>query len=207
MSMRWCGNTEKHVAHRWPLGVNDFIGERPSAVRLAQFYCNAVVPSDLTPVAASTPASTTEPALSEELAPITGDPTPGVTEVYAPSQWRHKPLDFSVTYYLSGPITGYPQDNHPAFAMAKGILESIGLKVVSPHELPVPRKKKDYELWQHMMLACQRLLDDAGAIVMLKGWPQSRGARAELNMAMGRQLPVYYLDDDLILHNMNMEQI
>ena len=39
-----------------------------------------------------------------------------------------------VTYYLSGPMAGYPELNFPAFASAQWALaQKLKLKVLSPH--------------------------------------------------------------------------
>lgn len=109
-------------------------------------------------------------------------------------------IDFSLTYYLSGPMKGYPELNFPAFEAAMQQLQDSGLKILSPHMLSPDKQNptdQDYLAYDFEMMTkhCQ-------GIILLKGWPRSVGARAELEIALTLQWPVYYYNS-WILTDMN----
>lgn len=88
-------------------------------------------------------------------------------------------------WYLAGPMTGLPEHNYPAFAAAKADLESIGFKILSPHEIdfketPETRGTKHYSVYLRegfkLLLRCQ-------GIILLPDWTMSRGAMAEFYLA------------------------
>ncbi|MBQ1761926.1 MAG: DUF4406 domain-containing protein [Aquincola sp.] len=75
--------------------------------------------------------------------------------------------------YLSGPMTGLPEMNYPAFHAEAARLRALGYDVVSPAEggeLPT------YEAYMRrgmlQMLTCD-------TVALLPGWLNSRGAVAE----------------------------
>lgn len=88
--------------------------------------------------------------------------------------------------YLSGPMSGLPEFNYPAFKAAALQLERFGFEVVNPAENGLP-KEAAWE--QHMRLDIQLMLDCDG-LVMLSGWENSKGARIERRLAMELGLPV-----------------
>jgi hypothetical protein len=75
--------------------------------------------------------------------------------------------------YISGPMTGLPDNNFPAFIEAKKMLEKIGHGVVSPVDAP----KSDS--WEEYMRHDIRLLSMCNAIYYLPGYGNSRGAMLE----------------------------
>jgi len=82
--------------------------------------------------------------------------------------------------YLSGPMTGYPDDNYAAFAEAARSLRSRGFDVVSPAE-DVPNREAS---WEHLMRhALRKMLSGVEAVVVLPGWKSSRGANVEVAVA------------------------
>ena len=111
-------------------------------------------------------------------------------------------MDMNITYYLGGPMRGYPEHNWPAFRAACEQLRAAGLKIISPHEVnpaanqdpsvanpdvyvyPLKYLKTDIEA----MIKCDGL-------ILLKGWPKSRGAKAELSIALDLEYPVYFYDN------------
>jgi len=119
-------------------------------------------------------------------------------------QQRWNPeIDFGLTYYLSGPMSGIPEYNYPAFEEAARILRQTGLRIESPHENPVPpQQMSEADLWTHMMELCIDQMERCGGIILLKGWPQSRGSRQELQIAMQKDWPVWFYND-YQLTNMN----
>ena len=122
-------------------------------------------------------------------------------------QQRWNPeIDFELTYYISGPMSGYIHHNFPAFEDAARVLRDTGLKIVSPHETPTPpgfASMSEEERWKVMVdLDIQAMREQCSGIIMLKGWPQSRGARAEIAVAFELNWPVWYYHD-YQLTNMN----
>jgi hypothetical protein len=91
-----------------------------------------------------------------------------------------------MTVYLSGPMTGLPEFNHPFFAETAAALRGAGYTVVSPHELAGPGLTWE----EYMRIDLRALLDGPEAIVMLPGWEASRGARIELETAKAIGLDV-----------------
>ena len=118
-------------------------------------------------------------------------------------------FDFTKLYYLAGPMSGYPQFNYPAFEAAAWALRNTGIRITSPHEAAWPEGHEtmsEEELWQEMMRLTGLQLADAEGIILLRGWPQSRGARAELSIALERTLPVYFYHDFKLV-NMNKVEL
>jgi hypothetical protein len=55
--------------------------------------------------------------------------------------------------YISGPMTGYPDLNFPAFHLAASVLRSEGFTVISPAEIELPRVRSKYQL---QLMICRR---------------------------------------------------
>ncbi len=115
-------------------------------------------------------------------------------------------LDKKILYYISGPMTGYENFNYPAFQSAKEELANAGVLVASPHDNPWPDEElvklnsgnPDF-LWKFMMKSALRLLLDCDGIILLPGWPKSRGAVAETNIAASMCMPMYYLAENYLI--------
>jgi hypothetical protein len=84
----------------------------------------------------------------------------------------------SMIIYISGPMTGYPELNYPAFQNAAQQLRELGYAVISPHEVE-PLE----QTWVGYMRADIKALMDCQKVVTLSGWENSRGARIEVNLA------------------------
>ena len=81
--------------------------------------------------------------------------------------------------YISGPMTGIPEFNFPAFNQAATRLRGCGLDVVNPAEI-----NKDTTMsWEDCMRADIKALCDCDTIVMLPGWENSKGAHLEVHIA------------------------
>lgn len=80
--------------------------------------------------------------------------------------------------YIAGPMTGKPMFNYPKFhGYAAMIEKEWGCKVLNPARQPNGLKYTEY---------LRRAMEDvkqATAIVLLEGWPQSRGALQECEKA------------------------
>lgn len=115
-------------------------------------------------------------------------------------------FDLNLYYYISGPMTGYPKYNYERFEEVATWLREMGLKVMSPHENEWPKgheKMEESRLWGEMMKKCAEQMKQCSGIIMLQGWPQSRGAKSELKDAMDVGWPVWFLSDQNVLLTMN----
>lgn len=96
--------------------------------------------------------------------------------------------DLEDQVYIAGPMTGYPDHNHPTFTAAAEWLRGAGFRVISPHELHQPGAHPwDWYLRRDLaeLVKCTR-------IVMLPGWDDSRGARLEHTVAKALGLQITY---------------
>lgn len=87
-------------------------------------------------------------------------------------------------YFLSGPMTGYPNYNREAFHEAEKRLSSKGDIILSPAYLPEGLSHEHY-FW-----ICKAYLDVSDAIYLLKGHRESRGSRLELEYARALRLKI-----------------
>jgi Domain of unknown function (DUF4406) len=114
-----------------------------------------------------------------------------------------KGFDFSKTYYLSGPMAGYEELNFPAFDEAAEDLRAAGISIISPAEIAIDKvdpTDEDYLANDFAVMASQ-----CEGIILLQGWPASKGARAELEIALTLKWPVYYYEN-YVLIDMNGEK-
>lgn len=96
--------------------------------------------------------------------------------------------------YLSGPMTGIPEYNYPEFERVTKYLRAKDMEVVSPHEIPAPVEElKDEALWEYYMAKCKEQVAECDTIILMEGWPESRGARQELQWAIEQHMPVYFI--------------
>jgi len=99
--------------------------------------------------------------------------------------------------YLSGPMTGLPEFNVPAFMAAALRLRTEGHEVFNPAEsfggrLDLPRDeyfRKDFE-------ELVRVANNGGYVVVLPGWEKSRGATLEVLAAAEMGIRVMTLDGE-----------
>lgn len=94
--------------------------------------------------------------------------------------------------YIAGPMTGYPEWNHPAFYAMAEKLRAAGHAVICPAELHEASHDVPWHWYLRRDLAelvkCDR-------IVLLPGWWESRGARLEHYVAKQLGLEVIYPHD------------
>lgn len=88
--------------------------------------------------------------------------------------------------YISGPITGKPDGNKPAFAAAAKTLRADGWLVVNPHDV----NAKHPGVWESHMRADIQALMKCDYVRLLPGWSRSRGARLEVAIANALGIPV-----------------
>jgi hypothetical protein len=96
--------------------------------------------------------------------------------------------------YVSGPMTGFPEFNKPAFYAAEQALRAAGFEVVNPVDNGVP---DDAEWHQHMRADIKMLMDCTG-VALLPGWLKSNGARLEADIAVRLGMRVEVLADWLV---------
>ena len=119
--------------------------------------------------------------------------------------------------YISGPMTGLPNNNRAAFDAAARRLSVVGHFVINPHDLTpifgtaevIEKAFKEYYLsraehWsefekrnspavrlaESVMDADLAAVRSCDAIYLLRGWESSRGAKKELSEAIAHGLTV-----------------
>lgn len=92
--------------------------------------------------------------------------------------------------YISGPMTGLPEFNYPAFHAAASRLRTQGFDVVNPAELDTDTTKE----WHHYMRNDIKALVDCDHVIVLPGWEKSRGATLEVFIATQLGMKVEPLD-------------
>ena len=80
--------------------------------------------------------------------------------------------------YLSGPMTGLPGLNFPAFAAMTGHLRASGHRVTNPAEI-----NPDGGSWNDCMRRDIVALMYCDTVATLPGWEHSKGARLEVLIA------------------------
>lgn len=92
------------------------------------------------------------------------------------------------TIYLSGPISGMPEKNHPLFMRVAGCLRGMGHRVYNPREFtwtePTFPKRKAFAEY------CAFICNEADTIVLLPGWQKSKGATTEHGLAENCSLDI-----------------
>lgn len=91
--------------------------------------------------------------------------------------------------YVSGPMTGLPKHNFPAFSRATKALRKVGYKVISPAELD--KKNQKPMTWEQCLRRDLIQVVRCDAIATLPGWQDSRGANLEIHVAKKLSMPVH----------------
>ena len=98
--------------------------------------------------------------------------------------------------YVSGPMTGIPELNFPAFNRVTVLLRSQGHEVINPVEIN-PDPNAD---WYDCIVADIRAMQGCDAICLLKGWHNSWGAKIEYCVAKRHNMK-RMLESDLYNNN------
>jgi len=96
--------------------------------------------------------------------------------------------------YISGPITGMPDLNFPAFHEAARLLRAAGYTVTNPAELDEQDAGKTLT-WEQYMRRDIKVLMDCDGVALLDGWEESRGACMEADIALQLSMQVEPLAD------------
>jgi Domain of unknown function (DUF4406) len=91
--------------------------------------------------------------------------------------------------YISGPMTGHPEFNYPAFHAAETKLRDAGHTVLNPARQP------KQATWEDYMRADIAAVVSADGVALLPGWRTSRGARLEHHVAAELGLEIKDLVD------------
>lgn len=92
--------------------------------------------------------------------------------------------------YISGPMSGLPELNFPAFHDAAEKLRGKGFDAVNPAEL---NAELDAD-WHYYMRNDIKALCDCDALALLPGWEKSSGAQLELHIAHRLGLDVHMIE-------------
>jgi hypothetical protein len=114
--------------------------------------------------------------------------------------------------YIAGPMTNVNNHNFPLFDHVTEVLRAVGYRVFSPAEhareilgsLQTIQKmgKSELEEYVRVELMPAQLIwicRHADAMVMLPGWQQSPGAKAEHALAQWRKIPIYECPDVVLV--------
>lgn len=86
--------------------------------------------------------------------------------------------------FISGPMTGYPEDNFPAFFSAQARLEADGWTVINPARHGRLSSRLPYAAVMALDIADIRALNpETDAVYLLLGWAESPGAWREYLVA------------------------
>ena len=99
--------------------------------------------------------------------------------------------DVTLTVYISGGMSDYPNYNYEAFYAAEEVLKKRGYRVLNPAKIGL---LMDYDAYSPINKA---MLDGADAIYLLQGWENSSGACAELDYAESLGLLVIHQGGDI----------
>lgn len=98
--------------------------------------------------------------------------------------------------YIAGPMRGYPDYNFPAFDAAAERFRNLGWTVVNPAEMDRERgfdetkDTPDKAFLKHAILSDLLEISTCDAIAVLPGWERSKGANAEISLAIFLNLDI-----------------
>lgn len=87
-----------------------------------------------------------------------------------------------VTIYLSGPMTGIPEYNYPAFKKYAEKYRALGFRVISPPELDNGDTGRPYEYYLRRDIGVL-LSEGIERMYLMPGWHKSKGATLEQHIA------------------------
>lgn len=96
-------------------------------------------------------------------------------------------------YYLSGPMTGLPDNNYPEFNRVSASLRTHGMRVINPAENTPP----SCGTWAGWMRKALIQVAMADGVIVLPGWEKSRGAKLEVYVASQLGIPCKKIQDIL----------
>jgi hypothetical protein len=91
--------------------------------------------------------------------------------------------------YLSGPMTGLPDYNRPAFNAVAEELRAQGMSVFNPADIG-PRENIMPRAW-YMRRDIEGLLK-SDTVYVLPGWGKSEGSKLEIEIAKQLEMPIVF---------------
>lgn len=121
-------------------------------------------------------------------------------------------MNTAATYYLAGPMTGYPHFNFPRFYEVANDLREQGFIITSPAELETEKVKiasrdsETGEVDENGMVAghtwgdflsrdVKVIADECDGVIAMDNWMDSKGARLEVFTALQQKKPTYWYKD------------
>ena len=95
--------------------------------------------------------------------------------------------------YISGPMTGIPDLNYPAFFAAEENLQLHYSKILNPARLQLDKNQENK--WENWMRKAIVMMMEATHVVLLPGWERSKGAKEEVRLAELLGMVVVKYDD------------
>lgn len=93
--------------------------------------------------------------------------------------------------YISGPMSGLPENNYPKFNRIAKYLRNKGHKVFNPAEVKIVQEGlSEKDLYEAYMDADLKGLKLCNIIFLLKNWNKSPGAKRELELAIQLKLEI-----------------
>lgn len=109
-----------------------------------------------------------------------------------------------MTIYISGPMTGHPDNNMYAFQMAQTTLKEHGYNVINPHEISETVNIRFFEMGKvaeyedYLKEDIIQMLSHADCVLVLPGWCNSKGAKLEVAIALACGIKVYFTMADAL---------
>lgn len=97
-------------------------------------------------------------------------------------------------------MSGFPENNYPAFKRASAELRALGLKIVSPAEsMPHPGEATHEQYLALLTHDVCIMVSLCRGLILLPGWHKSRGARLEISIALALEWPIrFWTGSDLV---------
>lgn len=96
--------------------------------------------------------------------------------------------------YVAGPMTGFPDQNYPAFNAAAEKLRALGYGVLNPVDCEQDNDTGAPQAWSWYMRRALAMLIRADAVALLPGWEMSRGAMLEVHVSEQLGMDIRALD-------------
>lgn len=99
-------------------------------------------------------------------------------------------------YYISGPMTGYPEKNYPAFFEMEETMVDMGIDIKDIFN--PARLETGLKTWSGYLKEDLEALMKCEVVVLLDGWSRSRGALLEVFNAYALGIDFYGMKNDFI---------
>jgi hypothetical protein len=131
--------------------------------------------------------------------------------IYYACEVDHEPLPLrDGRAYLAGPMRGIPEFNFPAFLKAAEDLKAKGIEVFNPAQHDIDNgfdykgltgnedlSPLGFDLRKALGADVDFIAHESAGVIVLPGWENSSGARAEVALANALKLPVVTLEEAL----------